>query len=393
MSDTPDLTDRQKEVLSQLPASKSTLADSLKVKPTTIEGHFDRIENKGVDIAYDRDANQWFIADERSGHLRRLSTQTKQSITRQASKLIEEEQAVLFRRLRRTDPLQAAPVEWDGHETFGAILSDTHFGDVVEKEYWDDEKGEYVTDEVYNMETAAEAVAQFAREILKFRDFMPPDFDDIYLFILGDIATGTEIYELQGRHVQAPLNEQVETSVAALYQLCVTLADHFETVQVRGIPGNHGTDKPSAAIGANTDLLTYSWVDDRLRDSGCDNIDVRYSQTHEYLNTTVRGWRFHVRHGHDELEHVDETAASARDWRGLRDEFQFDAAMKGHHHSPSYHKVMNRYPIFAAPSPKPGGEFPSKIGKPDVSQSKDLGWVFGISDDRPVTWQFLVDDQ
>jgi hypothetical protein len=67
--------------------------------------------------------------------------------------------------------------------------------------------------------------------------------------------------------------------------------------------------------------------------------------------------------------------------------------MKGHHHSPSFHKVMNKYPVFAAPSPKPGGEFPSRIGKPDVSKHRDLGWVFGISDDRPVTWQFLADER
>jgi DNA-binding CsgD family transcriptional regulator len=59
MSDTPDLTDRQTEVLGHLPASKETIADHLGIAPTTVEGHLDRIRNKGVDVAYDRDANQW----------------------------------------------------------------------------------------------------------------------------------------------------------------------------------------------------------------------------------------------------------------------------------------------------------------------------------------------
>jgi hypothetical protein len=54
---------------------------------------------------------------------------------------------------------------------------------------------------------------------------------------------------------------------------------------------------------------------------------------------------------------------------------------------------MNKYPVFSAPSPKPGGEYPSKIGKPDVSRHADLGYVFGISDDRPVTWQLMLDDR
>ena len=391
--DLPELSPRQQELISLLPAATAEIADEMGVTETTVEDHRNAIKKKDVALEYDREANVWFLADEDSQRLRTLSTQTKQSITREASEYIEEEQATLFRRLRRSEPLQADPVERDGHESLGIILGDIHFGDVIKKEYWSDDDGEYVTNEVYNPEIAADSVARLGEKSLYFRDLMSDaaDFDDAYLFLLGDIGTGTEIYERQHVDTRGSLKDQIEWSVSALYQLIVTLAEEFETVQVRGVPGNHGTDKPSAAIGVNTDLITYSWVDDRLRDSGYDNVDLRYSETHEYLNTTVRGWRCHVRHGHDELEHVDETAASARDWRGLVDEFDFDLSMKGHHHSPAFHKVMNNYPVFSAPSPKYGGEFPSRIGQPDVSQHQDLGWVFGISDERPVTWQFLVD--
>lgn len=395
MDDTPELTDRQQEFLSTLPASTPELAEALDIGESTVESHRNAIRDKGIDLEYDREANVWFLADERSGRLRSISTETKQQITREVSEWVEEEQATLFRRLRRTEPLKADPVQRDGHESLGIILGDTHFGDVVEKEYWSDKDGEYVTQEVFNPEIAADCVARLGEKALYFRDLMSSlaTFDDVYLFLLGDIGTGNEIYERQHVDTRGTLRDQIEWSVSALFQLIRTLAREFETVQVRGVPGNHGTDKPNAAIGVNTDLITYSWVDDRLRDSGFDNVDLRYSETHEYLNTTVRGWRCHVRHGHDELEHVDETAASSRDWRGLVDEFDFDFSMKGHHHSPSFHKVMNKYPVFAAPSPKPGGEFPSRIGKPDVSRHRDLGWVFGISDDRPVTWQFLADER
>jgi biotin operon repressor len=394
-ADTPELTDRQKELLAHLPASKPALADRLGVKPTTVEGHLDRIREKGVALEYDRDANQWYIADERSGQLRRLSTRTKQSITREVTERIQDEQATLMRRLRRTEPLEADPVERGGHESFGLILGDLHFGDVVEKEFWDDDAGEYQTTRRYDSAIAAEKVAAFGRRALAIRDLMAEvaTFDDCYLFLLGDIATGMHVYEGQYQDIDTPLNEQVEQSVSALFQLVRTLATEFDTVQVRGVPGNHGTDKPSAAIGANTDLLAYSWLDDRLRDTGIDTVDFRTSEAHKFLNTTARGWRVHVRHGEDEHEHVDETASSARDWRGLVDEFDFDLAMKGHHHSPSFHKVMNHYPVFAAPSPKPGGEYPSQIGKPDVSDHADLGWCFGIGDERPVTWSFLLDDR
>jgi hypothetical protein len=395
MTDTPDLTDRQREFVSLLPASTAEIAAEMDIAETTVEGYRDRIREKGIDLTFDRDANQWFIADERSIQLRNLSTQSKQAITREVTKRIEDEKRTLMRRLRRTEPLQAPPAERDGNETFCLILGDTHFGDAVEKEYWDDEEGDYVTSRVYGPEIAAEKVAEFGRKALQLRDHMSSVamFDDCYLFLLGDISTGEHVYTGQWREIEIPLNEQVEESVTALFRLCRTLSQEFDTLQIRGVPGNHGTDKPSAAIGANTDLLTYSWLDDRLRDAGYDNVDFRTTEQHKHLNTTVRDWRYHVRHGDDEKEHVDETASSSRDWRGLVDEFDFHAAMKGHHHSPAYHKVMNKYPVFSAPSPKMGGEYPSRIGQPDVSRYADLGWVFGVSDKRPVTWQFLIDDQ
>jgi len=395
MSDTPDLSPRQEELLGYLPASSSELADQMGVKQTTVENYRNAIREKGVDLQYDRDANQWFLADERSGHLRSLSTDTKQSVTKEASALIEDAHATLFRKLRGTEPLQAPPQPANHSETFGAILGDLHFGDLVEKEFWSDDEGEYITQEVYNSDIAREAVETFAAKVIYFRDLMQSvtEFDDCYLFLLGDIATGTEIYENQDADIELCLQQQVEQSVTALYNLIELLADEFETVQVRAVPGNHGTAKPSAAIGANTDLECYFATDFALRKAGVDNVDFRYSQTHEYLNTTVRDWRFHVRHGHSEKEHVDETASSARDWRGLVDEFTFDVAIKGHHHSPAFHKVMNKYPVFSSPSPKPGGEFPSRIGQPDTSRHADLGWVFGVSDKRPVTWHFLVDDR
>lgn len=396
MSDTlPDLTDRQRECLSHLPATKAQIAEDMGVHKRTVQGFLERIREAGVELSYDRDANEWFIADERSQQLRQLSTRHKTSITREVTEIIEEEKATLMRRLRRTEPLQAEPVEIRGRESIGVILGDLHFGDVVEKEFWDDEAGEYQTHRVYDSEIAGDKVATFGKRVLQLCQMMGSalSFDDIYVFLLGDISTGMEVYDGQVHHIDKPLKDQVEESVSALFQLISTFSEKFTTVQVRGVPGNHGTDKPTSAIGANTDLITYGWLNDRLRDSGYDNVDFRTTETHHHLNTTARDWRFHVRHGDDEMEHVDETSRSESDWRGLREEFRFDVAMKGHHHSPSFHKVMNQYPVFAAPSPKPGGEFPSRIGKPDVSQHSDLGWVFGIGQDRPVTWQFLVDDR
>jgi len=394
MGDLPELTDKQQALINTLPASSHEIATQLGISKSTVSDHRANLREKGVDIRKDDDAGQWFIASN-GKQLRRVSTTTKQSITKQATKLIEEEKRTLMRRLRRTEPLQADPVEGDGNETFCLILADTHFGDIVEKEFWDDDEGEYQTHELYNSEIAADLIQRFAEKALSIRDMMETvtEFDDCVLFVLGDVATGLSHYEGQWQNVDQGMNKQVECSVSALYQLCVTLAEEFETLQFRAIPGNHGTQKPNASLGVNTDLITYSWVDDRLRDSGYDNIDYRYAEAFKSLNTVVRDWRVHLRHGEDSQSHIDKTSRSQADWRGWRDETKFDLAMKGHHHNPGFDKVMNKYPVFSAPSPKPGSEFASRIGSPDVSVKRDLGWAFGMSDERRVTWQFLLDEE
>lgn len=390
----PDLTDRQEQVLYYLPASSEDLADHMGIGASTVRDHLHAIQNKEIDVQYDQSANQWFIADDRKQKLRRVSTQHKSQKTKEATAIIEQEESILLRRLNASEPLTATPNRSSGSESFCLILSDLHFGDLVEKEYWDPETSQYQTRTVYDVDIASNAVHKFGKKALQIKSLMENsiDFDDCHLFILGDVATGEGIYEGQVHDIEAHLSDQTTESVSALYNLTSTLAEEFESLQVRCVPGNHGTSRASASHGANTDLITYRWLDDRLRDSGYENISFATAEAHRHLNAQVRSWSFHCRHGHDGKEHVDETSYSQKLWRGWQEEFQYDVAMKGHHHKPAFHQVMNKYPVFSAPSPKPGGEFASQIGSPDVSRSKDLGWVFGVSDERPVTWQFLINE-
>jgi len=393
-SEIPDLSERQKELLDHLPASKKVLTEKLRISKSGVRSHIDAIRDKDIDIRYDRAADQYFIDDERASKIRRISTKHKSSKTKEATSIIEEEERRLLRRLNSKESLTAPAVDDSDKESFCIVLGDLHFGDLVEKEFWSEKDNEYVTRMVYDMETAADAVQEFGKKVLGLKRKLESytSFDDCYLFLLGDIATGEGVYEGQVHDTEAHLADQTTESVSALYQLCITLSEEFETLQVRGVLGNHGKTRASASHGANTDLITYRWIDDRLRDSGYDNINMATAEAHHHLNTIVCGHKFHVRHGQDGKEHIDETSYSESMWRGWQHEHEFDLAMKGHHHKPSFHKVLNEYPVFACPSPKPGGEFASRIGSPDVSVRKDLGWIFGVSERRPVTWQFLVSE-
>lgn len=381
--DLPDLTDRQREVLAELPNSKKAIAEKLRIKPTTVENKFRAMQKKGIDIEYDPDGNQWFIADDRAPKLRRISTKHKTTKTREANQLIEESETVLLRRLRQNDPLQAPP-RGDGDATLLALLSDLHFGDIVE-----DEAGNIR----YDTATATQCVNTFGEKTLRIADDEYEEFDDLHLGLLGDIATGEGIYEGQVFDIETHLARQVTDAVQALYDLVTTFAERFETVQIHAILGNHGDIRASGVSKqANTDLIIYRWLDDALRRSEIDNVQIEIAESSHHLNTTVRDWRLHLRHGQDGRRHVDATSASESEWRGWREAHRYDLAARGHFHSPAIDYVLSRYPVYTAPSPKPGSEFIERLGSPDVSEDHKLGWVIGVDDDRPYAFSRLVDD-
>jgi len=153
--DVPELTDRQQEYLATLPASVAETADKMGIQKTSVQGHRERVQEAGVALAYNPDANVWYIEDDREAKLRRVSTKAKQAKTREANELIEAEESVLLRRLRASEPLEPDPPDTDGDgEAFVAAIGDLHFGDVVESE-----RG----DVLYDMDTALNLLSLDAR--------------------------------------------------------------------------------------------------------------------------------------------------------------------------------------------------------------------------------------
>ena len=386
--DLPDLSDTpsQEAVVRELPASAETLAGALNVSDSTVRDHIAALRDKGIAVEYDRAAGQYHLADARAPKLRRISTKHKATKTREANELIEAEESILLRRLEQTDALTAPPQEDPADESFVAILGDLHFGDVVETD-----RGQVI----YDMDSAEDAVHTFAEKCLEIKRLESEytSFSECHLFLLGDLATGTHIYSGQVHDIEAFLADQVTRAAQSLLDLVTTLAEAFQSVHIHGVLGNHGLDRASAARGSNTDLIVYRWLQDGLRRSAHDNLSIQIAESTHHLNCEIRDWNVHVRHGQDGQTHVDATAASSRDWRGWQSKHRFDLAMRGHYHRPGLDWVLNRYPVISAPSPKPGGEFAERIGQPDASTSKHLGWCVGIDDTRPLTFKRLIDDR
>jgi DNA-binding Lrp family transcriptional regulator len=384
----PSLDAEQQAIIQTLPAAANTIADRLSISSDAALAALDRLREDGITVRYDAAAGKYYLADERSSQLRKQSTLSLSAKTKRAKQHLREEQALLDR-LPPTEPLTVSDYTPNPDaETMVAVLGDLHFGDEVR-----DDRGRVV----YDREAAHDAADAFARKVIRNARQWTGTFDECVLALTGDIATGTQIYEAQELEIADLLAQQIRDGAEALTRVATTLREHFDALRIRAVVGNHGFQDPSAARGSNTDLVCYYWMQEALRREAYDDIDIMLGEETHHLNFTVRGWNVHLRHGQDSQQQVDETARSEADWRGWRDKHQFDVGIRGHHHVPSLHWVLNRYPVVTAPSPKPGGEFADRIGDPDVSTPADavterkLGYCFGMSADRRITDSRMTD--
>lgn len=381
--DIPELNDTQQELISYLPATSEELADSLNVSRSTVRDRIATLRNK-VDVHYDKQSHAYYLPE--GEKVRRVSTKQKSQITREANEWATEQEAAIIRRLKGKGPLVARENHKRGNESIVVAIGDVHMGDVVE-----DDHGR----EVFNPEICEGLFTHFTEKTLELTQMMESvaEFDHLTLLWVGDMVTNENIYDGQSFDIKDQIADQMSRSVDMMVQQVKTYAEYFETVSVVAVPGNHGFTRASGVSGQhNMDLLTYRWVQDRLIESKYNNIDFNVSEATHYRNFDVRGWNGHLRHGHNSKIHVDATSSSQSEWRGWQHKHQFDFAVRGHVHQSRREDVMNKYPVFTTPSMKKGGAFAEKIGSPDVSSNRKLGVMFGVSDSRPHTWEYVIDD-
>jgi len=392
MTDLPDLTERQQEFLSYLPASKAEIADQMGLEKTTVEGHkqnirekFDNAE-KNIRLEYDPSSNQWALAGEHSGSVRRLSTKAKQTITKEANQYRTEMEARLLRRLPDTvEPLTAIPEPTPETEDLVLAFGDLHVGDSVETE----------NGEVFNPQIAAKDAVTILRRTLKIREMFGDmvDIQNLHVFLNGDFVTGMDVYDGQAFEIELGLGDQLALGVELLWRQLVTFAEEFETVTVTATLGNHGRDRGSYQSGqANQDLNCYRWLADRLRAGGHDNIDFHISGGEHSVTRDVRGHTYLHRHGQHEQVHAGATARSQADQRGLLYANDFDVQVRGHYHQERKESVLNAADVVTTPSPKPGDQFAELIGQPDCSEHRRLAKVWRVSDKRAMIGETTIDD-
>jgi len=396
MSDTPELTDRQRELVAELPASTPNIAEELSIETTSVESLRnairERLEESDADVSleYDRGSNKWYLVGEDKATVRRLSTKAKQTITREANDFRTDMEETILRRLDRREPLRSIPDPDPDSEDMVVAFGDIHIGDSVSV-YDNDGK----QTEVYNPKIAYGSILEITQRTLKIKRMMESmvDFGDLHLFWTGDMVTGMDVYDGQAFHIAMGLADQLAYGVEALTHQVETFAEHFDTVTVTAVPGNHGLDRGSYSSGqANQDLNCYRWVADRLMERGLENVDFRISEGEHSTNRKVRGHNYHLRHGQAEQVHSGATARSQADQRGLLYATDYDVQIRGHYHQERKESILNVADVVTCPSPKPGDEFAEMIGQPDCSEHRRLGKVWRVSDKRAMAGEHTIDD-
>lgn len=381
-----DLTEREQQLIHHLPMAADSLSDQLGVSESTVRDYIQNIRDKGIDIPYDDNANVYASPPQRKA--RRVSTKHTGQKTREANDYITQVEKTILRRLEAKNELVHPQKPTPGNEDMVLHVTDLHIGDVVE-----DQLGNVI----YDTEISIDVMEHITQKTLNLRNLMGniAEFDTIHVLYGGDMLTNENIYDGQAFEIEKMLADQMSEAVNVMTNQIKSFADNFKTVNVICQPGNHGKTRASGVSKqANMDLVCYRWVDDRLRESSYDNINFTTGEATWYRTFPIRGgeWTGFLTHGQDSLEHIG-TSSGRNRWRGWLNEQDFDVGYRGHYHESKREPIQNGPMVYESPSPKPADEWTSRIGYGSVdAPHKRLATVHGVSDKRPVTWEFVIDD-
>lgn len=216
-------------------------------------------------------------------------------------------------------------------------------------------------------------------------------FDELVICLLGDVNDGTGIYPTQFHHQKITnVERQAFYLSSELAQFIERQSDVWGKVRVEAVPGNHGRGGRDAHEAANWDIVTYNYLDAKLEAAG---IKVGQSgETNPFLRKIkVRGHSYLLYHGHDirTFSNIPWYGMMLRllRWNTTKRLAPFDVVLMGHFHSFGAWSI-NRVRLFCSGTFVTDDEWAlQSFGW----ESAPMTWLFGVSDTRPVTWQYGIE--
>lgn len=398
--------------------SYEQIANRLGCSRSTARDHMASLKDSGESVgSYNGDGGTKFFylrseeAEHPSNNNKQYAEKTKKK--RQKSKKLNEHmgdmEARLTSLLNNSQPAVAdgpTPIR-ESHEDVVIHRTDAHFGDQIEDEFGNvvfspeigRKREECVTDKVMDL------VERQSKAGIKY--------DTANLLLGGDCVTGEHTYANQLGEVVLSLDEQIDMAFEVYMEQIQRLASRFPQVKVVCQPGNHGELEAKYSSGANADRLLYMMMDEATRrDENLDNVTFVRNDATRFTNFRLRnnleedkkrakalgldsvndleeghrtGWKFHLRHGDDSLEHIG-TSAGKKRWYNWMLRHEFDQAYRGHYHKHEIDTIHNDVKCIMTGSPKPPDSFEEKIAE----WSQPTAFIHGVSDTRAKTWNYEV---
>lgn len=115
----------------------------------------------------------------------------------------------------------------------------------------------------YNWDIAQERMWRMRDSILSFKKNRPFDFDELQIWILGDMLSGNIHEELRATN-EKPIAVQAVTAGLFLAKWCETFMEVYPKVKIMGISGNHprtGKDHSAKQVYDNFDWVAYKYIE------------------------------------------------------------------------------------------------------------------------------------
>lgn len=396
----PNISETKAELLDTLPTdpelalSYPDLAEALHVSTSTVRDHITELERRsGIDLGtVNADRKRFYLEggiEHPTNHnpSYQEETRNKQAKTQTATEHLTQLEARLHAALDGTPAPRASEVpQRDGHEDVVIHRTDSHFGDQLTDEF-----GNVVFDTEILLERERQVQQETARFIERQRQ-AGVEFDTAHYLLGGDHVTGENIYPQQQSEIKDTLDEQIQLAYDLYIEQIQWLSNEFPAVQVVCQPGNHGELEAGYSEGANMDRLLFMMLDEAVRMSDMENVTFIRNESTKFTNFYVRGdresyerhgngWKFHLRHGQDSLEHIG-TSAGKRRWYNWMLRHNFDQAYRGHYHQFEIDSIHGDTTVLMTGSPKPPDDYEESIAE----WSAPSATVHGVSDSDTMSW-------
>lgn len=256
------------------------------------------------------------------------------------------------------------------HLTPLLFLSDLHIGEVIEMNGV----------QIFNLEKARAALRSIIDQVLDAPEYYGYAMGSIVVVLGGDIIDGELIYPAQGYSTPHDAFAQCKIATKIIWGELYRLAQKFESVQVKCVPGNHGRTSKLHSQMSNWDNVLYHNLK-LMAEISEENIFVE-TPDQMWMDFDVHQWTVHARHIGVVQASTSGPAKKVMTWLNNHNA---DLLFFGHFHSPEMFSCGYKK-IFKNGALPPANDYAENLGFLDGPGQ----WLVGITWDRPVAFAKII---